>query len=261
MSLIGGTLGRYLLQHLAPKDWKGHVEALVYRRNSKLEVLLGTQFFDLIRGKTVIDFGCGSGAEAVEMAQRGARRVLGIDINPLVLEQARQRVISAGVADRCVITTAPNERADVIVSLDSFEHFANPAAILQVMAEYLKPGGAVIISFGPTWYHPYGGHFFSVFPWSHLLFTESALMEWRRTVRPGQTARTISECGVNKMTIRRFRRVVDASPFRFAYFEARPIRRMARFSNALTREFCTSIVRCTLVPKHSAATHEVTVAA
>jgi SAM-dependent methyltransferase len=260
MCVIGGTLGRHLLRHLAPKDWEGRVEALAYR-TSKLELLLGTEFFDLICGKTVIDFGCGSGAEAVEMAQRGARRVLGIEINPRLLEQARQRAISAGVADRCVVATAPDEPADVIVSLDSFEHFADPLAILQVMAEYLKPGGRVIISFGPTWYHPYGGHFFSVFPWSHLLFTESALIEWRRTRRPGQSARTISECGVNKMTIRGFRRIVDASPFRFAYFEARPIRRLARLSNALTREFCTSIVRCTLVHKESAASSWATVAA
>jgi 2-polyprenyl-3-methyl-5-hydroxy-6-metoxy-1,4-benzoquinol methylase len=51
-----------------------------YERRSKLAVLLGDDFFASVAGRTVIDFGCGEGADAVEMAQKGARRVIGIDV-------------------------------------------------------------------------------------------------------------------------------------------------------------------------------------
>ena len=56
----------------------------------------------------------------------------------------------------------------VIVSLDSFEHFAEPGDVLQTMYSLLEPGGCVFVSFGPNWYRPLGGHLFSVFPWADI---------------------------------------------------------------------------------------------
>ncbi len=43
----------------------------VYEGKSKLPVLMGDKFFNKIAGKVVIDFGCGEGADAVEMAEKG----------------------------------------------------------------------------------------------------------------------------------------------------------------------------------------------
>src|SRR5208283_2003369 len=126
--------------------------------------------------KTVVDFGCGEGADAIEMAQKGAKRVIGIDIREEILRTARQKALDAGVQDACVFATSTKEPADVVVSVDAFEHFADPAEILGIMDTLLGPSGQVLASFGPTWYHPLGGHLFSVFPWAHLLFSEKALI-------------------------------------------------------------------------------------
>jgi SAM-dependent methyltransferase len=218
-----------------------------YRNKSKLVTMLGASLVDRIRGKVVIDFGCGQGAEAIEMARLGARRVIGVDISDKWLRMARAAADEAGVSHRCVFGTTPTEPADVIVSLDSFEHFDDPAAILRIMAAYLRPDGEALASFGPTWYHPLGGHTFSVFPWAHLIFTEEALLRWRRNFHPRQTATRITDCGLNKMTIARFERLVRDSPFRFAEFEARPISRLRRLAMPMTREFVTSVVICRLV--------------
>ncbi len=250
MSFIGGRVGTHLLTRIAGKDDLGALTGAAYQDRSKLEVLLGRSFFEQIRGRTVIDFGCGHGEQTVEMAERGAAHVTGIDIRAAFLEEGRARAEAAGVADRCTFATTPDRTADIVVSLDSFEHFDDPAAILRVMDSYLAPEGSVIAVFGPTWYHPYGGHLFSVFPWAHLVFTERALLDWRKTFRPRQTARTIAECGLNKITIGRFEQLVKESPFEFAEFEARPIRALRRLCTPLTREFCTSVVRCRLVRKH-----------
>ena len=252
MGVIGGTLGYELLSRIAPREeTRRRLDGSAYANKSKLQTLLGPRFFDEIRGKTVIDFGCGTGAESVEMAERGARRVIGVDIRESFLAAARERAAAAGVDDRCSFMTSPDQPADVVVSLDSFEHFADVGEILRVMDSYLAPDGRVVASFGPTWYHPLGGHIFSVFPWAHLLFTEAALLRWRRRLRPQQTARSITDCGLNKITLRRFEQTVAASPFRFERYEPRPIRGYSALKAPVLREFGTAVVGCTLVKRHA----------
>ena len=252
MGFIGGAIGVRILTWLSPTGENSNLDGSAYTNKSKLEVLFGPTFFDELRDRVVLDFGCGAGEETMEMAQRGAGRVIGLDIRPKMLAKASARAAAVGLAERCVFTTSPQEPADVIVSLDCFEHYEDPAAVLQTMDRYLKPGGKVLVSFGATWYHPYGGHLFALFPWAHLLFTEHAMLTWRKQSHPTQTARTITECGLNKMTLRRFERIVGASPFTFADYEARPIRAVRRFYHPLTREFFTSVVQCTLVRKSEA---------
>lgn len=218
-----------------------------YVNRSKLEVLLGSSLLDEVRGRDVLDFGCGEGTEAIELA-RFARSVYGLDIRPGALEIARQRALTAGVSDRCTFgTQPPRHSVDVIVSIDSFEHFDEPGKILETMYHLLTPGGRVVVSFGPTWYHPYGGHLFSVFPWAHLLFGERALIRWRADIRSdGATRFREVEGGLNQITIRAFETVVRGSPFELVQLDAVPIRRLRRVHNRLTREFTTSIVRAVL---------------
>jgi len=193
---------------------------------------------------------CPGGARAVERsgAARCRGRVIGVDIQEAFLQTARQRALAAGVTENCHFATAAEELVDVVVSIDAFEHFGDPAEILRIMSTLLKPDGEVIISFGPTWYHPLGGHLFSVFPWSHLVFSEEALIRWRSDFKTdGATRFGEVAGGLNQMTIGRFEKLIAASPFRFVSFEPVPIRKLRPIHNWLTREFASSIVRCRLV--------------
>ncbi len=81
------------------------------------------------------------------------------------------------------------------------------------MAERLVDGGLLAIGFGPLWKAPYGGHIDVRVPWVHLVFPEEVIFdEFRRTRPPGYTARTFEEgTGVNRMTLARFRAVMEAS--------------------------------------------------
>jgi SAM-dependent methyltransferase len=211
---------------------------------------MGDDFFTEILGKVIIDFGCGEGSDAVEMARKGAQRVIGIDIRANILEAARQNALAAGVQDTCLFAFSTKELADIVVSVDAFEHFTDPAGILRIMDTLLQPAGEVLISFGPTWYHPLGGHLFSVFPWAHLVFSENALIRWRSTFKAdGATRFSEVAGGLNKMTIAKFEELIADSPFKFASFEPVPIKSLRRFHNRLTREFATAIVRCRLVKR------------
>ena len=213
-------------------------------------MLFGPRIFDEVAGKSVIDYGCGNGREAVELAERGAARVIGLDIQEQGLVDARAWAQVRGVAGLCVFTRTTSEKVDVIISIDAFEHYTDPAAILADMAERLKPGGCVWASFGPTWLHPFGGHFVSIFPWSHLIFTEEALMRWRNDFKhDGAKKFAEVEGGANQMTIRRFEELVEKSAFRFEHMEPRPIRAARKLHSRLTREFLTSMVNCKLVAK------------
>jgi len=221
-----------------------------YEGKSKLATLMGEDIFRQIAGKVIIDFGCGEGAEAVEMALKGAQRVIGIDIREDSLQIARERALSAGVQHICSFVTSTTELADIVVSVDAFEHFGDPAAILRSMNALLRPAGEVHVSFGPTWYHPLGGHLFSVFPWAHLVFSEKALIRWRSTFKTdGATRFGEVAGGLNQMTIARFEELTSASPLRCASLQLVPIRKLQPLHNRLTREFTTAIVRCRLVKR------------
>src|SRR5688500_11188627 len=98
MGVIGGNVGVYLLNAASRNGTVGYPEvAVAYEGRSKLEALMGSDIWDRIRGKTVLDFGCGGGTEAAEMAEHGARRVIGIDIDDVSLERARAQALARGV--------------------------------------------------------------------------------------------------------------------------------------------------------------------
>ncbi|MDO8910091.1 MAG: class I SAM-dependent methyltransferase [Pseudohongiella sp.] len=251
MALLGGSLGYNILKAYAGNGTKvGLSEATSYAGKSKLEILLGKDFLTDVKGSVVIDFGCGNGEQAVEMAKHGAAKVIGVDIVDRYLEMGRQTAKNQGVSDICEFVRNPSEKADYIIALDSFEHFENPESILETMHSMLKPCGAVIASFGPTWFHPYGGHLFSVFPWAHLVFTESVLIRWRSGFKSdGATKFNEVEGGLNQMTIRRFKKIVERSGFFIEELEPVPIKKLKWLANPLTQEFTTSIVRCKLLPR------------
>jgi SAM-dependent methyltransferase len=250
MGIIGGSIGYWTLRALCPDGANPHCAGNVYAERSKLEVLFGPQVWDELQGRDVVDFGCGAGVQAIELAQHGANRVTGIDIRETALAEAREAAERAEVSDRCFFAQETNEKVDVILAIDSFEHFADPLGVLQVMRCLLRDSGFALISFGPPWGHPLGGHLFSVFPWAHLLFTERSLIRWRSDFKCDGAARFGEvEGGLNQMTIRRFEHLVAASEFEFASFDAVPIRPMRFLASRLAREFTTSTVRCRLVPR------------
>jgi len=250
MGIIGGTLAYRLLRLISRDGETGYCDGSVYVGRSKLEILFGPQIWSELADKVVLDFGCGTGEQAIEIAERGARKVIGLDIRASVLEQARKSAQAAGVSHKCEFVEATDEKADIVLSLDAFEHFDDPAGVLKAMRSLVKDDGCVMIEFGPPWYHPLGGHLFSVFPWAHLIFTEKALIRWRSDFKTdGATRFGGVEGGLNQMTVGQFERLVNANrDFRIKTFETVPIRRLRAFANRATREFTSAIVRCRLLP-------------
>ena len=251
MGFLGGEFGYRLLKRLV-KATPGNNLTTAYDGKSKVEVFFGPEIWKELADKTVLDFGCAAGIESVDMAQHGVSQVIGLDIRETALEKARVLAKKAGVENRCFFTTRCDSKVDVVVSLDAFEHFSDPLAMLGVMRSLLKDDGYVLACFGPTWYHPLGGHGFSIFPWAHLVFTESVWMRWYRE-DSGIAAYRFGEVagGLNKLTVSRFIKIVSQSDFTLENFEPVPIRKLRLLANRLTREFTTAVVKCKLIPKHA----------
>lgn len=244
---VGGAVAYSLLRRLgrtATADLNREPSA--YCDRSKLDVLLGEELWARLPGARVLDFGCGPGKEIVELAAAGAREVIGLDIRQEMLDRARDEAERAGVAGRCRFVTDASAagEVDLAVTIDTFEHFADPAGALAAMAALVRPGGHILIAFGPPWFHPLGGHLFSVFPWAHVVFTERALLRWRADFK-SDGARTFAEVsgGLNQMTIARFRRILGTSGLEVRRLETLPIRRLQRVHSRLTEELTTSVVR------------------
>lgn len=166
-------------------------------------------FLDAIRGARVLDFGCGSGQQAVALAELGAREVVGLDVNERWLEVAEQLAASRGARNVRFVRSIGQlgGQFDVIITQNSMEHFPNPGDTLLQMACALAGGGAIYITFCPLWYTPYGAHMQHIItiPWVHLLFPERAIMAVRsRWFSDGATRYEDVEGGLNRMSLRRW---------------------------------------------------------
>ncbi|QIM62114.1 ribosomal protein L11 methyltransferase [Pasteurellaceae bacterium Orientalotternb1] len=73
-----------------------------------------------LQGKTVIDFGCGSGILAIAALKLGAKAAIGIDIDPQAILASRNNAEANGVADKLQLFLAKDQpqnlQADVVVA-------------------------------------------------------------------------------------------------------------------------------------------------
>ena len=104
-----------------------------------------------LRGKKVLDIGCGGGILAESMARKGAK-VTGIDLSEKALKVADLHSLESGVPVRYELIAAEALAArepasfDVVTCMEMLEHVPDPAAIVQACATLVKPGGHVFFS-------------------------------------------------------------------------------------------------------------------
>lgn len=98
-----------------------------------------------VRGKDVLELGCGAARWAVALARAGAR-VTGLDLSPRRLDQARAQIARAGVDVALVEASAedvplPDRSFDLIFCDVGAMTFADPYRTVPEAARLLRPGG------------------------------------------------------------------------------------------------------------------------
>ena len=201
---------------------------------------------EMFRGKDVLDMGCGASGKSLYYISVGASSVTGVDVVPHYKEEAENFAREKGYEDRfrfllgdATALELPDGSFDTIIMNDFMEHVSDPEGAIRESLRLLKPGGRVYINF-PPYFHPTGAHLSDVIgiPWVHILFSEKTLIRaYKDLVRglPDEQERLALRFGtdpngqealtyINKMTIRRFHRMIKSMGISLTHYKELPLR-------------------------------------
>jgi 2-polyprenyl-3-methyl-5-hydroxy-6-metoxy-1,4-benzoquinol methylase len=127
-------------------DFFREVERYRFEKLDYLEVVVP---FDSLKGKFVLDVGCGLGTDASRFAQAGAI-VTGVDIAPRAVSLAREnfdwRGLTGAFAQMDGENLAfPNDSFDFVYCHTVLHFTPDPAAMINEIFRVLKPGGHAIL--------------------------------------------------------------------------------------------------------------------
>lgn len=104
-----------------------------------------------LRGKRVLDVGCGGGLLSEGMAAKGGN-VLGIDLSEKSLNVARLHLYESGlkvdyreIAAEEIAATEPGA-FDIVTCMEMLEHVPDPASVVHSCATLLRRGGHLFLS-------------------------------------------------------------------------------------------------------------------
>ncbi len=141
------------------KDWfrdANYGIAYDHRDESEAESMI--DLIELAIGRDtrrrVLDVACGSGRHALSFARRGYLDVTGIDLSPMLLDEAR----AAAKAEGFSVTFFERDMRDIpdglfdlatnlFTSFGYFESDHDNAGVIDAIARHLSPGGYLVIDF------------------------------------------------------------------------------------------------------------------
>jgi malonyl-CoA O-methyltransferase len=118
-----------------------------------------------VRGRRILDLGCGTGRYCALLASRGAA-VIGLDPSSAMLEQARRKLTEACCFElrqgTLADTSFPDEHFHLVVSALTLGHLPELEPTLREAVRVLEVGGSLVISdIHPYW--PVSGHDYTEF--------------------------------------------------------------------------------------------------
>lgn len=199
----------------------------------------------MLKDKTVLDIGCGAGGKSLYYVSSGATHVYGVDVVESYKEESENLAEELGLADKFTFICAdaknlpfPDNSFDTIIMNDAMEHVAEPEEVLKEVLRVLNKKGKLYVNF-PPYNHPYGAHLSDAIyiPWVHLFFSEKTLIDSYKELVSGlpdgkdRINFRISEKDgkeyfsyINKMTIKRFKKILNRLGITPAYYREIPLR-------------------------------------
>lgn len=142
-----------------------------YERPATLSLLPG------VKEKTILDAGCGPGIYSEWLIENGARKVVGIDASPKMIELARQR-LGAAVDLREANMNQPlgfleSESFDIVLSPLALDYVEDWRSLFKEFYRILRAGGHFIFSIQ----HPFFDYRY--FKTNNYFQTEVVGVEWK----------------------------------------------------------------------------------
>jgi 2-polyprenyl-6-hydroxyphenyl methylase/3-demethylubiquinone-9 3-methyltransferase len=154
-----------------------------------------------LRGKQVVDVGCGGGILADSMARLGAQ-VLGIDLATKALKIAQLHALEAGtqgidyreVSAEALAQEKPG-KFDAVTCMEMLEHVPDPSSIVRACADLVKPGGWVFFS---TLNRSTKSFLFAILGAEYVLnMLPRGTHEYAKMIRPSELAGYVRSAGLD----------------------------------------------------------------
>jgi len=134
---------------LAPDAYAGWRASGIGALTERLERTLILELAGGVRGKTVLDVGCGDGDLALALWQQGAL-VTGVDLSAEMLATARARAEAKGAEIGFALATAERlpfgaATFDLVLAVTVLCFIEDAAPVFREMARVLRPGGELVI--------------------------------------------------------------------------------------------------------------------
>lgn len=149
MNLDQAELDKF--SRLASKWWDPNSEFRPLHEINPLRLDYIEKICNGLKGKRVVDIGCGGGILSESMATRGAH-VTGIDLAEKPLRVAKLHLLDSGQQVDYQLISAEDlaqqkpHQFDVVTCMEMLEHVPDPASTVKACAQLVKPGGQVFFS-------------------------------------------------------------------------------------------------------------------
>lgn len=141
--ILGPTMVYSCAYFASPDD------SLEQAQTRKLDVIC--QKLQLSEGERLLDIGCGWGSLMIHAAANYGVRVVGVTLSEEQAAFARQRIVDAGLADRCEVRIQDYREVadgpyDKVVSVGMFEHVGASQldAFMEQVTSLTEPGGLAL---------------------------------------------------------------------------------------------------------------------
>ena len=154
-----------------------------------------------LKGKRVLDVGCGGGILADAMARSGAD-VLGIDLSTKALRVAQLHALEAQtdrveyreISAEALASEVPGS-FDMVTCMEMLEHVPNPSLVVQACATLVKPGGHVFFS---TINRNAKAYLFAVIGAEYILnLLPRGTHDYAKLIKPSELARDCRSSGLD----------------------------------------------------------------
>src|SRR6185437_2365724 len=165
-----------------------------------------------LKGKDVIDVGCGGGILSESLAMAGAN-VTGIDLAPGLIETAKLHLHESHLQINYECIDIIDKAAqfagkfDVVTCMELLEHVPDPKIIIQNCAKLLKPGGMAFFS---TLNRTLKGYTLGVLAAEYILkLVPKGTHNYQQFIKPSELRAMLEQYGLNMSDIKG----LDYNPF------------------------------------------------
>lgn len=156
-----------------------------------------------VKGKRVLDVGCGGGILSESMYFKGAE-VTGIDLGEKALKVAKLHQLESGAkVDYQLIAAEALARLqpasfEVVTCMEMLEHVPDPASIVAACAALVKPGGSVFFS---TINRNPKSYLYAVIGAEYVLnMLPKGTHDYAKFIKPSELARMIRASGLDVLS-------------------------------------------------------------